>query len=105
VRVTNGSTWPWHIFAGSLYQFGLSYHLFQESGELVRWDFPRLYFPQSRRGQVAMLLPGDSLDLQIEILRPPKSGRYEARLDIAHEHVAWFDPDGKRFPRLTLDVP
>ncbi len=104
VRVTNNSTWPWHVFAGNRHPFGISYHLFAEFGELLSWDFPRRYFPLARPGQVAMLLPGDGLELEVEILRPPAPGRYEVRLDIVHENVAWFDPDGQRFPRLLAEV-
>jgi hypothetical protein len=51
-----------------------------------------------------MLLPGDGLELEVEILRPRWPGRYEVRLDIVHENVAWFDPDGQRFPRLSVEV-
>jgi hypothetical protein len=104
VRVTNNSTWPWCVFAGDQRQFAVSYHLFGEFGEPLIWDFPRRYFPLARPGQVAMLLPGDGLDLEVEILRPPAPGRYEVRLDIVHEHVAWFDAEVQRFPRLPAEV-
>ena len=51
-----------------------------------------------------MLLPGDSLQVELEILRPPAPGRYEARLDIVHEWIAWFDPSAQHFPRLPIEV-
>ncbi len=111
VRVTNASSWPWHVFTGpkSPYarqdnNFGLSYHLFTESGKTVSWDLPRVYFLEPRQCQVAMLLPGDSVQLELEILRPPALGRYEARIDIVQEHISWFDPEGISLPRLAIEV-
>jgi hypothetical protein len=111
VRVTNDSTWPWHVFAereGPLARqdsnFGLSYHLFTESRDIVSWDLPRVYFLVSRPGQVAMLLPGDSIRLELEILRPPAPGQFEARIDVVQERVTWFDPEGIYFPRLPIEV-
>ena len=104
VRITNDGSRPWHVFACDDCQFGLSYHLAAEDGELVSWDLPRRYFLVALRNQVAMLLPGDSLQVELEILRPPAPGRYEARLDIVHESIAWFDPSGQHFPRLPIEV-
>ena len=104
VHITNDAPRPWHVFACDDYQFGLSYHLVAEDGELLSWDLPRRYFLAPLQNQVAMLLPGDSLQVELEILRPPAPGRYEARLDIVHELIAWFDPSGQHFPRLPIEV-
>jgi hypothetical protein len=104
VRITNDASRPWHVLACDDCQFGLSYHLVADGGECVSWDLPRRYFLVALRNQVALLLPGDSLQVELEILRPPAPGRYEARLDVAHERIAWFDPNGQHFPRLPIEV-
>jgi len=104
VRITNTGSQPWHVLACDKCQFGLSYHLAAEGGEVLSWDWPRNYFLFALRNQAALLLPGDSLQVELEIVRPPTPGRYEARLDIVHEHVAWFDPNGQYFPRLPIEV-
>jgi hypothetical protein len=104
VRITNEASRPWHVWACDDCQFGLSYHLAAEDGELISWDLPRRYFLVPLRNQVALLLPGDSLQVELEIQRPQAPGRYEARLDIVHELIAWFDPSGQHFPRLPIDV-
>jgi hypothetical protein len=56
------------------------------------------------RNQVVMLLPGDSVQVDLDILRPPKPGRYVARLDIVQEGLVWLDPKGRRFPRVPIEV-
>jgi len=104
VRITNRGWRPWHVFASDDSMFGLSYHLTAANGDLLRWDLPRQYFLTPVRNQVVMLLPGDSVQVDLNILRPPMPGRYEARLDIVHEGVAWLDPNGDRFPRLPIEV-
>ena len=45
-----------------------------------------------------------SLQVELEILRPPAPGRYQAQLDIVHELITWFDPSGQHFPRLPIEV-
>ena len=104
VNITNYASRPWHVFACDDCQFGLSYHLAAEDGEVLFWDLPRRHFLAPLRNHVAMLLPGNSLQVDLEILRPPAPGRYEARLDIVHESIAWFDPSGQQFPRLPIEV-
>jgi hypothetical protein len=104
VCVSNASTRCWCVLPGSQARFGLSYHLFTADGELVCWEMPRSYFLTALQGQVVALRPADSLQIQLEILRPPGPGRYEARLDVVQELVAWFDPDGTSFPRLLVEV-
>jgi hypothetical protein len=104
VRITNRGRRPWHVFASDDSMFGLSYHLAAANGDMVRWDFPRQYFLTPVRNQVVMLLPGDSVQVDLDILLPPMPGRYEARLDIVQEGAAWLDPNGDRFPRLPIEV-
>jgi hypothetical protein len=104
VRVTNDSNACWSVLSGSESSFGLSYHLFTEDGALVCWDLPRSVFLQARQGHAVILRPGDSLQLELEIRRPPAAGRYEARIDLIHEFIRWFDPDGVCFPRLLIEV-
>ena len=74
VRITNDASQPWHVFADNDCQFGLSYHLAAEDGELLSWDMPRRYFLAPLRNQVAMLLPGDSLQVVLEILTSANAG-------------------------------
>ena len=104
VRITNRGWRPWHVFASDDFMFGLSYHLTAANGDMVCWDLPRRYFLTPVRNQVVLLLPGDSVHVDLDILRPPMPGRYEARLDIVHEGVVWLDPKGNRFPRLPIEV-
>jgi hypothetical protein len=104
VRIINRSNGPWHVFPGSESMFGLSYHLVREDGEVIAWDLPRIYFLTGKQNQVAMLMPGDSLRLDLEIPRPPEPGRYQARLDIVHELVAWASDQGQHFPHLSIEV-
>lgn len=104
VRIVNRSNEPWHVFPGSENTFGLSYHLVREDGSVVAWDLPRVYFLTGKQNQVAMLMPGDSLRLDLMILRPPEPGRYQARLDIVHERVAWASDTGQHFPQCSIQV-
>lgn len=104
VRVINRSNGPWHVFPGSENTFGLSYHLVRDDESVVAWDCPRVNFLTGKQNQVAMLMPGDSLRLDLMILRPPEPGRYQARLDIVHERVAWASEMGQHFPQCSIQV-
>lgn len=104
VRITNRGWRPWHVFASDDCMIGLSYHLTAANGDLLGWEFPRQYLLTPVRNQVVMLLPGDSVQVDLDILRPPKPGRYVARLDIVQEGVVWLDPKGNRFPRVPIEV-
>jgi hypothetical protein len=102
VGVTNISPNPWREFPTTGYRFGLSYHLFSEIGAVLRWDFDRNFFLPSVLGHIAVLLPGETLDVELAILRPPAPGRYLVRLDIVHEMVAWFDPAALSPPDIVV---
>lgn len=104
VELTNRSGAPWSEVDGTPYRFGLSWHLYDAAGKLVEWERPRLYFLEPTAEEATLLMPGDTLTLRLAIARPPGPGRWEARLDLVLEHVAWATPRWRRFPRITIDV-
>jgi hypothetical protein len=104
VRMTNTGAEPWRVYPGNEMTFCLSYHLRSERGEILTWDLPRKAFVSAFQNHVALLMPGDSLSVDLELLRPATPGRYRAQLDIVHEHVAWFSVEGVRMPEIVIIV-
>jgi SAM-dependent methyltransferase len=94
-RVTNSSPIPWE-HDGQAY-FALGNHWLDEHGNLMRLDDGRTPLP-------LRLDTNDSVDLNLEITAPPRSGGYLLELDVVHEGVAWFADNGSRTLRLPVRV-
>jgi SAM-dependent methyltransferase len=94
-RVTNLSPIPWK-YDGHAY-FALGNHWLDKHGNLMRLDDGRTPLP-------LRLDPNDSVDLNLEITAPPRSGGYLLELDVVQEGVAWFADNGSRTLRLPVCV-
>jgi SAM-dependent methyltransferase len=94
-RVTNLSPIPWE-HDGQAY-FALGNHWLDEHGNLMRLDDGRTPLP-------LRFDPNDSVDLNLEIIAPRRSGDYLLELDVVHEGVAWFADNGSRTLRLPVRV-
>ena len=91
VRVVNRATvdFGWDI--------GLSYHLFDSDGEVVRWENPRSQF-------YPVLPPGAEQHVNVGVVAPDVEGAYTLELDVVWEGIAWFKDQGNRTSTVTLTV-
>lgn len=94
VRFRNASDQPWldPRTADPPRAFGwgavrLSYRWLDGGGELVS-DYA------SRTDLKRPLPPGDWVTVPVELLLPPRPGRYELQIDLVHELQAWFADRG-----------
>ena len=83
VRVTNLGTHAWPPGEVGWPPVRLSYRWLDAAGSTVVGDGLRTPLP-------AMLAPGESLIVPVEILAAPGAGRHTLVLDLLHEHVRWF---------------
>lgn len=61
----------------------LAYHLLSEDHEVLIYDGFRTVLPHD-------LEPGKSIDLQMKIELPQKTGKYFIQMSLVQEHFAWF---------------
>jgi hypothetical protein len=82
VRVENrgGTTWPWGERGEP--EVRLSYAWLDQDGNLLEYGL--------RTPLPADLTPGASQVVPVHVVAPVRAGRYRLRLDLVHEHVAWF---------------
>jgi hypothetical protein len=94
VRVANlgATTWPWGERGEP--EVRLSYQWLDADGDLVGHGL--------RTPLPADLVPGESQVVPLHVLAPHLPGRYRLRLDLVHEHVAWF---GNRLEREVVIEP
>jgi hypothetical protein len=95
VRVVNNSSLA--LRAGEFIDFGLTYHVLSESGEMLAWDNQRTYFHQP-------ILPDGARLIGMTVEAPDRPGTYVLELDIICERVAWFSQRGNTTPAITLRV-
>ena len=93
VRVRNVSQGPWRDTGAARVQ--LSYHWLNESGETVVREGLRTTLPH-------LVEPDQAAAVEIEILAPPRGGRYVLELDAIRERVSWFS---RQRPEMVLHLP
>ncbi len=80
---TSNFTWP----AGGPDPVHLGYHWSDAKGNTVVWDGQRTPLP-------ADLAPGQSVQLQANVVAPSAQGTYTLRWDMVEEGVSWFSTQG-----------
>jgi hypothetical protein len=92
VRVANesGYAFPW----GST-PAGVSYHLFGENGEVIRWDNPRSFFERP-------LEPREERTISLPVSGPDAPGSYQVEIDIVWEGKMWLKESGNPTKMVEL---
>ena len=90
LRVQNLSNFDWDSLVN------LSYHWYDQSGNVVQWD--------GVRTPLAGLRVGEVRSLEANVLAPLTPGTYILRLDIVHEGVTWFSGRGMELGPITVKV-
>lgn len=87
VTLTNTGLVPWA--AGGTNPVHAAAHVYDLSGAVLLWDGERTNLP-------ADLAPGQSVTLNIAIAVPAAQvqARYDVRVDLVREGIAWFSGDG-----------
>lgn len=75
----------------------LSYHLLDEKGTMLKFDNPRISFPQKVR-------PRRTVEIEAAVRSPLEPGSYLLEFDIVRERIAWFKDYGRKTPRISLRV-
>jgi hypothetical protein len=92
VRLENAGSAPWRSDRGLGLQ--LSYHWLDSLGNPIVWDGVRTPFPR-------VVEPGESLELEAEVIAPRPPGGYRLAFDLVEEHRFWLQELGG----VPLDVP
>jgi glycosyltransferase involved in cell wall biosynthesis len=71
----------------------ISYHWYDERGQLVHYDGLRTALPRT-------IAPGDRAEVTLRVHPPPDPGRYLLEIDMMREGVTWFDAG----LRITVEV-
>ncbi|MFW6132016.1 MAG: hypothetical protein ACOC5F_05425, partial [Candidatus Aminicenantaceae bacterium] len=77
--------------------FLLSYHLLDEKGNTLRYDNRRYPLPSK-------LEPSQSLDIEVILSAPLKTGTYTLEFDLLREGLAWFEQYGSKTLKIPLKV-
>lgn len=93
IKITNHAN---RTMNSALKNMFVSYHIYNESGELLIYDNIRTPFPKT-------LYPGDkeSLELQVSKIDP---GTYILEIDMLQEGVEWFSDQEEMTKRIQLVV-
>ena len=95
VTVTNNGNVPWP--AAGPNPMSLSYHIFDNAGNVVVWD-------GARTGIGTDLAVGQSRPINVAYTAPPAVGTYTLAIDAVREGVAWLSSAGSPYARTTLAV-
>lgn len=95
VTLTNTGNVTWHATGANLVD--LSYHWYDASGALVKWDGQRTTL-------AADVAPGASTNVSLATLIPASPGTYVLRIDLVQEGVAWFSSLGNAPASVTFSV-
>lgn len=74
---------------------GLSYHLLNADGGVLRWDNERSYFSPA-------LPPGGERFVEVPVTAPSAAGAYRLELDVVWEGFMWFQDQG--CPTSAVDL-
>lgn len=97
--VTNESPRPWPADppTDGTCRIRLGNHWLTTAGRPAVFDDGRVELPQT-------LLPGESVDLSLEVKVPASAGRYVLVLDLVQEDVSWFESRGSPVFRAPVLV-
>lgn len=84
VAIKNTSAFQW----GKEENINLSYHWYNEDGEIVVFDGIRTIFPET-------IDPGDTINVTAQIQPPDAGGNHIFTWDIVHEGITWFSQKNK----------
>jgi len=75
----------------------LSYHLLDEDGQISQYDNRRFSLPEDT-------LPGQKIELTIDVKSPLEKGRYILEFDLLREGLSWFKDYGSKTLEIALTV-
>jgi hypothetical protein len=79
------------------YPFYISYHLLDGHGKIINFDNRRYPLPKE-------IVPGEKIDVTIEIRSPLEKGEYIFEFDLLREGLFWFADQGSRTSKVLLLV-
>lgn len=100
VGVTNLSSCKWLAAGRESDRRGsvrLSYHWYDDSGNIVQWEGERTHLPDD-------LEPQESANAEMRIFAPFDAGTYTLEITLVQEGMAWFDQKGSAPFRLSVRV-
>ena len=87
ITVTNIGKVTWNPGGEGEFPFHLSYHwLDPEENKVLVFEGLRTPFPRTVR-------PGEKVQVQAQVLAPPRPGRYRLAWDVAQEGLLWFSTE------------
>jgi len=95
LALRNAGTAPWRSRGWDGVQ--LSYHWLDDRGNPIVWEGIRCSFERP-------VEPGESLELELDVLPPRPPGRYRLAFDLVEEHRFWFAEIGSMPLELELEV-
>lgn len=95
VSVRNSSPVPWPCEPDQ--PIVLGNHWLDEAGGMIRQDDGRAMLPR-------VVLPGETVDLTLDVNTPAVAGRYTLELDLVQEGIAWFKSKGAQTLRLPVEI-
>jgi len=75
----------------------LSYHLLDKDGQTVQYDNRRFTLPKDT-------LPGQKIELSINVKSPLQKGQYILEFDLLREGLSWFKDTGSKTLKVLLSV-
>lgn len=76
----------------------LSYRMRDDEGRLLSSEGPRTELPHE-------VAPGETLEVMVRVMTPPRAGTYSLELRMVREHVGWFgQPRGEVARTVELSV-
>ncbi|KUG05803.1 hypothetical protein ASZ90_016782 [hydrocarbon metagenome] len=99
VQIKNAGSVEWNASANDKnpFFFDISYHIMNNTGEIVVFDGLRTQLPKNVR-------PGETVPINLEIQAPDKPGNYRFNIDIVREHVTWFGSVGSPTSMVNIEV-
>ena len=95
LRLENAGTAPWRSHGDE--GVHLSYHWLDALGNPIVWDGFRTSLGR-------LVEPGDTVELDAEVLAPRPPGAYRLAFDLVQEHRFWFQELGSSALELPLEV-
>lgn len=94
-KITNIGRSPWSSHAQEPCFF--SYHLLDKKQKMIQYDNRRFLLPDT-------VNPGDSIDLNITLRIPLKTGSFVLEFDLLREGIAWFKDSGSPTAIIPLEI-
>lgn len=95
IAISNHMTSTWENSEST--PINASYHWLNEQGDIVHFDGVRTPLP-------GVVGPGESLEIDLNVIPPSQAGRYQLQLTLVHEGVCWFEEQGFTMTTYPVDV-